>query len=251
MRMTGNTILITGGGSGIGRALAERLHDRGNRVIVAGRRRAPLDEVVAGRDGMAALELDVADAGSVAAAAAELAGRFPELNMLINNAGISRPEDLTVDAWDLDLAEATVATNVTGVLRLTGALLPLLRRRPNAAVITTTSGLAYVPLASHPTYSATKAFLHSWVQSLRHQLRDTGVEVLELAPPYVQTELGGPQQATDPNAMPLDDYADEVIALLKAGETPEGEVLVQRVMGYRTAEREGRYAEAFAEANFT
>lgn len=249
MKMTGNTILVTGGGSGIGRALAERLHDRGNGVIVAGRRRAALDEVIAGREGMAALELDVADAGSIAAAIAEITERFPDLNVLVNNAGISRSEDLTTEVWDLDLAEATIATNVTGVLRLTGALLPLLRRRPEAAVITTTSGLAYVPLASHPTYSATKAFLHSWIQSLRHQLRETDVEVLELSPPYVQTELGGPQQATDPHAMPLDDYADEVMALLESGNTPEGEILVQRVLSYRGAEREGRYAETFAQGN--
>lgn len=249
MKMTGNTILVTGGGSGIGRALAERLHDRGNGVIVAGRRRAALDEVIAGREGMAALELDVADAGSIAAAIAEITERFPDLNVLVNNAGISRSEDLTTEVWDLDLAEATIATNVTGVLRLTGALLPLLRRRPEAAVITTTSGLAYVPLASHPTYSATKAFLHSWIQSLRHQLRETDVEVLELSPPYVQTELGGPQQATDPHAMPLEDYADEVMALLESGNTPEGEILVQRVLSYRGAEREGRYAETFAQGN--
>jgi uncharacterized oxidoreductase len=249
MQMSGNTVLVTGGGSGIGRALAERLHDRGNRVIVAGRRRELLEQVVAGRADMAALELDVADADSVMEAVAEIDERFPELNVLFNNAGISRPEDLTADQWDLDLAEATVATNVLGVLRLTGELLPKLRERPNAAVVTTTSGLAYVPLASHPTYSATKAFLHSWLQSLRHQLRNTGVEVLELSPPYVQTELGGPQQLTDPHAMPLDDYADDVMSLLEAGNTPNGEVLVQRVMGYRRAEREGRYAQAFAQGN--
>lgn len=249
MKMTDNTILVTGGGSGIGRALAERLHDRGNRVIVAGRRRALLDEVAAGRDGMETLELDVADAGSVTDAVAVLRDRFPALNMLFNNAGISRPEDLTGDEWDFDLAEATIATNVTGVLRLTGALLPMLRTQPDAAIVTTTSGLAYVPLASHPTYSATKAFLHSWLQSLRHQLRATGVEVLELSPPYVQTELGGPQQATDPHAMPLDDYADEVMALIEAGDTPDGEILVERVTGYRAAEREGRYSQTFAQGN--
>lgn len=249
MKMTGNTILITGGGSGIGRALAERLYERGNRVIVAGRRKALLDEVVAGRDGMTAIQLNVANADSVRTAAAELEQRFPDLNVLFNNAGTSRPEDLTADEWDMDLAEATIATNITGVLRLTGALLPRLRQQPDAAVVTTTSGLAYVPLASHPTYSASKAFLHSWLQSLRHQLADTGVEVLELSPPYVQTELGGPQQATDPHAMPLDDFADEIIALLDAGETPAGEVLVERVMSYRHAERDGRYEETFAAGN--
>ncbi|WP_380780050.1 SDR family oxidoreductase [Sphingomonas sp. R86520] len=249
MQTTGNTILVTGGGSGIGRALAERFHDRGNQVIIAGRRLDVLNRVAAGRDGMATLELDVADAGSVNAAVAELGQRFPAMNVLINNAGISRPEDLTAAAWDFDLAEATIATNVTGVLRLTGALLAMLRQKSNAVVITTTSGLAYVPLASHPTYSATKAFLHSWLQSLRHQLRDTGIEILEMSPPYVQTELGGPQQLTDPYAMPLDAYADEIMTLLETGDTPDSEVLVQRVMGYRMAEREGRYAETFAQGN--
>lgn len=91
--------------------------------------------------------------------------------MLINNAGISRPEDLTAAEWDIDLIQATIATNITGVLALTGALLPVLRARPDPVVITTTSGLAYVPLAAYPTCSATKAFLHSWLQSLRHQLK--------------------------------------------------------------------------------
>lgn len=249
MQTTGNMILVTGGGSGIGRALAERFHDRGNQVIIAGRRLDVLNRVAAGRNGMATLELDVADAGSVNAAVAELGQRFPDMNVLINNAGISRPEDLTAAEWDFDLAEATIATNVTGVLRLTGALLPMLRQQSNAVVITTTSGLAYVPLASHPTYSATKAFLHSWLQSLRRQLRDTGIEILEMSPPYVQTELGGPRQLTDPYAMPLDAYADEVMTLLETGDTPDGEVLVQRVMGYRMAEREGRYAETFAQGN--
>lgn len=249
MKMTGNTILITGGGSGIGRALAERFHDHGNRVIIAGRRLDVLKQVTNQRQGMAALELDVANAESIRAAVAELGQKYPDLNVLINNAGISRPEDLTSDAWDLDLAAATIDTNVTGVLRLTGALLPLIRRREDATIITTTSGLAYVPLASHPTYSATKAFLHSWLQSLRHQLRDAGVEILELSPPYVQTELGGPQQLTDPYAMPLDAYADEVMTLLTSGNTPDGEVLVERVMSYRMAEREGRYSETFTSGN--
>ena len=249
MKMTGNTILITGGGSGIGRALAERLHARGNHVIVAGRRRALLDDMIAGREGMAALELDVADAGSVSAAAAEVSERFSDLNVLINNAGISGSENLTENAWNVSVAEAIIATNITGVLRLTGALLPMLKQRSNAAIITTTSGLAYVPLASAPTYSATKAFLHSWLQSLRHQLRNDDVEVLELSPPYVQTELTGPDQASDPYAMPLDDYADEVMALIEAGDLPDDVVLVERVMRFRAAEREGRYAAAFAQGN--
>ena len=249
MKTTGNTILITGGGSGIGRALAERFHARGNHVIVAGRRRALLDDMIAGREGMAALELDVADAGSVSAAAAEVSERFSDLNVLINNAGISGSENLTENAWNVSVAEAIIATNITGVLRLTGALLPMLKQRSNAAIITTTSGLAYVPLASAPTYSATKAFLHSWLQSLRHQLRNDDVEVLELSPPYVQTELTGPDQASDPYAMPLDDYADEVMALIEAGDLPDDEVLVERVMRFRAAEREGRYAAAFAQGN--
>lgn len=249
MKMTGNTILITGGTSGIGRALAEAFHDRGNRVIVTGRRQALLDDITAARPGMAGLPLDLDDPASVSRLAGEVRARFPELDVLITNAGISRAEDMAADGWDASAAQAIVETNIMGVLRVTAALLPFLKGRPGATIMATTSNLAFVPRADFPTYCASKAFLHSWLQSLRHQLRDSSVEVLELAPPYVQTELTGNQQASDPRAMPLAAYVGEVMQLLKAQNHPGGEVLVERDRARRWAERDGRYEEVFAAMN--
>ena len=249
MKMTGNTILVTGGTSGIGRGLAEAFHDRGNRVIVAGRRQAQLDEVTAGRPGMAGLQLDLDDAASLSRFADTVRAQFPDLNVLLANAGISRQEEFTDDRWDASAAEAIVETNILGVLRVTAALLPVLKRRPDAVIMATTSNLAFVPRADFPTYCATKAFLHSWLQSLRHQLRKIPVEVLELAPPYVQTELTGVHQASDPRAIPLGAYVAEVMHLLEAQDHPAGEVLVDRDRGRRSAERDGRYDAVFAAIN--
>ena len=248
MRMSGNTILVTGGTSGIGRALAQALHDRGNRVIVAGRRQALLDEVAAGRERMAGMKLDLGDAVSLPGFAEDVRARFPELNVLIANAGISSQEDVT-GRWDLDAAEAMVGTNILGTLRIVGALLPDLMRRPDASIVVTTSNLAFVPRAVYPTYCATKAFLHSWLQSMRHQLRTIPIEVLELAPPYVRTELTGERQATDPRGMPVEAYVAEVMGLLDAGDHRGGEVLVARARDARTAEREGRYESVFSDMN--
>ena len=250
MRLSGNTILITGGTSGIGRGLAEAFHARGNQVIIAGRRQELLDDVTAANPGMVSLPLDVQDPTAIDAFAAEVRSRFPTLDVLVNNAGISRPEDYAAGSPDIALSRSIIETNVVGVLHLTAALLPALRTRPHATIITTTSDLAFVPLAAYPTYCATKAFLHSWLQSLRFQLRETAVEVLELPPPYVQTELGGPQQATDPRAMPLADFIAEVMDALGDPAPPSGEILIDRVRdGGRFAERDGHYDRVFAERN--
>ena len=249
MNIGGNTILITGGGSGIGRALAEALHARGDRVIVAGRRREALAAVAAANPGMAVETLDVADAAAIPAFVARVTAAHPELNVLINNAGIMVAEDLTAEPFDLSVAEATVAANLLGPIRLTTALLPHLRRRPAATVMNVTSGLAFVPLARTPTYSAAKAGLHSWSESLRAQLRDTAVEVIELAPPAVATDLM-PGHADDPNSMPLDAYIAEVMALL-AAHPGAPEVCVERVRFLREAERRGDYDQVFARLNGT
>lgn len=249
MKMTGNTILITGGTSGIGRALAEAFHDRGNRVIVAGRRQALLDEITAGRPGLVGMPLDLDDPISVAHLVRDVRTRFPELNVLVANAGISRSEDMTAEGWEVSTAQSIVETNIMGVLRVIAALLPVLKDRPSATIMATSSNLAFVPRADFPTYCASKAFLHSWLQSLRHQLRNISVEVLELAPPYVQTELTGNQQASDPRAMPVDAYVTEVMQLLEAENHPRGEVLVERDRARRWAEREGRYEDIFAAMN--
>jgi uncharacterized oxidoreductase len=249
MRLTGNTILITGGTSGIGRALAEVFHQRGNQVIIAGRRQALLNEITAAHPGMHGMQLDVEDSRAVDALAARVRGRFPKLNVLINNAGISKREDLTADAIDLSAARSMIHTNIVGVLHLTAALLPSLKRQPHSTVITTTSGLAFVPLSSFPTYCATKDFLHSWVQSLRFQLRETSVEVLELIPPYVQTELSGPHQATDPHAMPLADYIAEVMQVLDDPNRSGDEILVQRAKTLRGAGQSEDYERIFLANN--
>ena len=197
---------------------------------------------------MAGMRLDLADPASLPRFADALRSRFPKLNVLVANAGISSQEDVA-DGWDTSVAEAMVETNILGTLRVVAALLPGLMRQPDAVIMATTSNLAFVPKALYPTYCATKAFLHSWLQSLRHQLRDIPVEVLELAPPYVRTELTGAHQASDARGMPLDAYVAEVMGLLEAHDHPRGEVLVERARGERCAERDGRYEAVFAAMN--
>ncbi|HSY01412.1 MAG TPA: SDR family oxidoreductase [Acidobacteriaceae bacterium] len=239
MKMAGNTILITGGGSGIGRAMAEEFHKLGNQVIVAGRRKAVLDEVTAANPGMQSAVLDVQNAEGLASFVATMTKQHPALNVLINNAGIMQPEDLNDPAGDFAAVEAIVETNLIAPLRLTGALLPLLKKQPQSTVMTVSSGLAFVPLAMTPTYCATKAAIHSWTQSLRYQLLGTPVQVMELIPPYVQTELMGTHQTTDPRAMPLREFIAEVMELLKT-QPDAKEICVQRVYPLRFAAEQGQ-----------
>lgn len=249
MKTTDNTILITGGTSGIGRALAEALHDRGNTVIFTGRRQTLLEEIAAARPGMVGLPLDLDDPGSLPQLATIVRERFPTLNVLVANAGISRSEDMTAPGWATLDAEAIVATNILGVLRVIAAFLPLLKQQRNATIMATSSALAFVPRADFPTYCASKAFLHSWLTSLRHQLRTVPIEVLELSPPYVRTELTGAQQASDPRAMALDAYVMQVMDLLDRGDHPRGEILLERDKPRRWAERDGSYDTIFATLN--
>ncbi|WP_242128106.1 SDR family NAD(P)-dependent oxidoreductase [Sphingobium sp. Sx8-8] len=249
MEMTGNTILVTGGTSGIGRALAEQFHSRSNQVIIAGRRQPLLDEITAERPGIRGIQVDLDDEKSLVAFADGVAAEFPDLNMLVNNAGISREENIVGEDFDFATSREMIHTNILAKLQLTGLLLPVLRQQPTATIITTSSGLAFVPRHNFPTYCATKAFLHSWVQSLRTQLRETAIKVLELIPPYVQTELAGPDQARDPNAMPLGTYIAEVVGLLESGDLPNGEILVERVKQLRSAERMGKYDEVYSTLN--
>jgi uncharacterized oxidoreductase len=215
MKTTSNTILITGGGSGIGRGLAEAFHALGNQVIIAGRRQQVLDETTRANPGMLSAVLDLGDPAAIRAFAAEMTKRHPNLNVLINNAGIARLENLKAPPSDLADVEAMITTNLLGPIRLTAALLPHLQKQPRATILNVTSGLGFVPLPHSPTYSATKAALHSYSVSLRVQLRGTPVEVIEIIPPYVQTELGGPQQASDPRAMPLKEYIAETMQILE------------------------------------
>jgi uncharacterized oxidoreductase len=245
MKLTGNTILITGGASGIGRGLAEELHKLGNQVIVAGRRKHALDETIAANPGMKSITFDVENAASIRDFAAQVVADFPSLNVLINNAGIMRHESLLGQDY-LANAEATVATNLLGPIRLTAALLPQLKQQPHAAIMNVSSGLAFVPLVLTPTYCATKAAIHSYTQSLRYQLKATSIEVLELIPPYVQTHLM--DGANDPLAMPLGQFIAEVMEILKTQPTP-AEICVQNVNRLRLAAEQGRYDATFNALN--
>ena len=245
MNIGGNTILITGGGSGIGRALAEAFHKAGNQVVIAGRREALLHEVTSANPGMEALLLDIQDKDDVAAFARQAVESFPALNVVIHNAGIMRSEAVATGDF-LAIAEETIATNLLGPIRLTAALLPHLLKQERAAILTVSSGLAFVPLATTPTYSATKAAIHSWSMALREQLKATPVEVVEIAPPYVQTELLGPQQAVDPAAMPLAEFTAEVMTLLESAPA-SGEIIVERCKPLRFAAENGQVAAIFAQ----
>jgi uncharacterized oxidoreductase len=245
MRMTDNTVLVTGGGTGIGRGLAESLHRLGNQVIIAGRRYEPLQKVAEANPGMQVLSLDQADPADIRRFATELTDHYPDLNVVVNNAGTQRVEDLTTAG--AGLAELTVAINLLGPIRLTAALLPSLLKKPRATIVNVSSGLAFVPSAITPTYCATKAALHSYTQSLRFQLRKTSVQVIEIVPPHVQTALQG-ERGFDPRAMPLDEYIAETMTLLQS-QPQADEILVEGVKGFRFAERNGVYDEIYPAFN--
>jgi uncharacterized oxidoreductase len=246
MKTTGNTILITGGGSGIGRGLAQAFHALGNHVIISDRRKQLLDETTAANPRMTSLTLNIEDAANIRSFATQIAARYPALNVLIDNAGIMRLEGLLDQAADVSDAESIIATNLLGPIRLTAALLPLLQKQPHSAIMNVSSGLAFVPLAPTPTYCATKAALHSYTQSLRYQLRASSVEVLELIPPYVATDLLG--GAPDPRAMPLNKYIAEVMDLLKAQPIPP-EICVEAVKPLRFAAESGHFDSIFQGLN--
>jgi uncharacterized oxidoreductase len=220
MNLTGNTIFITGGGSGIGRALAEELHKRGNKVIISGRRKSHLNSVTKANPGIEAIELDIADPDSIKVVAKKLIAEHPDLNVLINNAGIMEP-DQAAGIVDDELLVSTVMTNLLGPIRLTSALVDQLKSR-RGVIVYNTSVLGFVPLAVTAVYSATKAALHSYVLSQRFLLRDSGVRVLEMAPPWVRTELMNSQEAEQ--AMPLDQFIAETLDVLG---TDADEILVE------------------------
>lgn len=227
MQLTGNTLLITGGASGIGRGLAEAFHRLGNQVIIAGRRKALLDDVVRANPGMDAVELDITDPAQIQQVAQALIAKYPALNVVINNAGVMPFDDA---AGPLDDAQAVrlVETNLLGPVRLSAAFIAHLRQQPRATLIHNSSVLAFVPLAATALYSATKAALHSYALSQRFTLRDTSVEVLEIAPPWVDTDLI--HKSGDPRAMPLNQFIAEIMAKLPKART---EVLVDAVLPMR------------------
>lgn len=240
MKISGNTILITGSTSGIGLGLAVRFHEAGNKVIVAGRRKALLDQITRDYPGIEALELDIADAKSIIQASALAAERYPDLNVVINNAGIMLSENV-LDPDSVKIAQQTVEINLLGTIRMTYAFLPQLAQKNNSVIINVSSSLAFVPFPIAMTYSATKAAVHAFTEGLRVQLADTPVSVIELAPPGVRTTLFG--QESDEHAMPLEDFLNETLDLLYADPTPN-EIIVERAKFLRTAEATGNYDSA-------
>lgn len=240
-------MVITGGGAGVGRGLAEGFHATGNHIIITGRRLSVLKETVSANPGMQYYVFDVDDAGAIKSFAKQVVEDHPTLNVLINNAGIMRAENILAIPFDLSDSEAMIATNLLGPIRVTAALLPRLLQRPSATIVNVTSGLAFLPLARTPTYCATKAALHSYSQSLRHQLRNTSVQVIELAPPAVATDLM-PESRSNPNAMQLDAYISESMALLQDNSEAE-EICVEKVKLLRNAEAKGEYKAVFNRLN--
>jgi uncharacterized oxidoreductase len=220
MKLTGNTVLITGGGSGIGRALSEELHKRGNKVIIAGRRKERLAKTVEANPGMDSIELDVASRESIEDATASLIASHPKLNVIINAAGIMQIDNVAA-AIDDALVVSTVNTNLIGAIRLTGALIEHLRKQESATVMIVSSVLGFTPMAMTAVYSATKAALHSYAQSLRFKLRNTSVRVLEIIPPWVRTELLNSTE--EPRAMPLEEFIAGTIGALA---TDANEIMV-------------------------
>lgn len=246
MNPKGNTILITGGGTGIGRALAEAFHSLGNQVIITGRRKEMLEKTVAANPGMTAYALDIMDGEEIKRFSEKLLKAHPSLNGVIHNAGIMRTE--WVKEAKVTDAEEIVITNLLGPIRLTASLLPHFQAANSAFVMTVSSGLAFLPGAVTPTYCATKAAIHSYTQSLRYQLRDTSVQVIELIPPYVQTELTGAAHAVDPNAMPLKDFISETMSIITS--TPDvQEVCVERVKPLRFSASGPNYEAFFQKFN--
>lgn len=227
MQLTQNTIFITGGTSGIGRALAVAFHDLGNKVIIAGRRQALLDEIAAAHPGIEGIQLDISDAQDIDRVAKTLIAKYPSLNVVINNAGIMPFDDPSSQVDDA-VSQQILETNLLGPIRLTSALIGHLKAQPRATIIHNTSILAYVPIASNAVYSASKAALHSYALSQRFMLRDTNVTVQEIAPPWVDTDLI--KKSGDPRAMPLDAFIAETMQKL-ATDAPE--VLVDAIRDLR------------------
>lgn len=245
MNISSNTIFIPGATSGIGLALALRFQSAGNTVIIGGRRTDILRQLAA-EYGFDTVVIDTTDPASVLAARDTVTARHPELNVLIAMAGVMAPEDIQSPGFPAE-AERIINTNIYGPLRLLAAFIEQLKSGPQAAFITVSSGLAHTPLAATPTYNGTKAFIHQFSETIRLQLAGTGVQVIELVPPAVQTELM-PGGSEDGRYLPLNDFADEVMSLLQA--RPEAtEILVEAVKFLRFAEVEGRYDEAVAAVN--
>jgi short-subunit dehydrogenase involved in D-alanine esterification of teichoic acids len=249
MDISGNTVFIPGATSGIGLALALALRERGNTVIVGGRRTELLEKIAADNPGIETVRIDTTDAGSVQTAAKDVLARFPSLNVLITMAGVMRVEDWHHPESFLESAENIVTTNVLGPIRLIAAFVEHFQTRPDATIMTVSSGLAFAPLKVTPSYNASKAAIHMLSESLRLQLADTSVRVVELEPPSVRTDLL-PGQADNDHAMPLDEYVAEVMSIIET-QPDAREIQVERVKFLRYGEARGDYDQVVATLNAT
>ncbi|GAA1015983.1 oxidoreductase [Acrocarpospora pleiomorpha] len=247
MKISGNTIFIPGATSGIGLALALALRAEGNTVIVGGRRTELLDRIAVEHPGIDTVRIDTADAASIDAAAKDVLARHPDLNILVTMAGIMRIEDWHQPESFLASAESVITTNVLGPIRLIAAFIQHLRAQPDATIVTVSSGLAFAPLKITPSYNASKAAIHMLSESIRLQLADTSVKVVELEPPSVRTSLL-PGQEDSEFAMPLDEFVAEVVALLRA-QPDAKEIQVERVKFLRYGEMRGDYDQVVETLN--
>jgi len=247
MNITGNTIFIPGATSGIGLALALSLHQEANNIIIGGRRNELLDQIAAEHPGIKTVRIDTSDPASISAVAQQVIAENPELNVLIAMAGIMNAEDWKTPAGFLQSAEAVVTTNLLGPIRLIAGFIEHLQTRPDATIVTVSSGLAFTPLKVTPTYNATKAAIHMLSESIRLQLADTSVKVLEIEPPSVATDLMPGQKESD-FAMPLDEFIAEVVSLIES-QPHAKEIQVERVKFLRYGEARGDYDEVVATLN--
>ncbi|WP_433135528.1 SDR family oxidoreductase [Actinomadura nitritigenes] len=240
MDISNRTVLIVGGTSGIGRELARRFAAAGSTVAVGGRSAEALSELA--EEGFGTFAVDVTDGTSVASARDAVLARYPDLDTVVTMSGVMLLEDLR-DPAHFQAAETTIDTNLVGTIRVIDAFTPHLVGRSAGTFVTVTSGIAFLPFPPMPTYAASKAAVHAYSEALRAQLDGTGVDVVELVPPAVAT---AGQETVNPHALPLDDFATEVMDLLSADPTPD-EILVKGVLMHRWAERDGTYADLVAQ----
>ncbi|GAS88027.1 SDR family oxidoreductase [Mycolicibacterium brisbanense] len=247
MQISGNTIFIPGSTSGIGLALALALQAKGNTVIVGGRRTELLDEIATEHPELDTVQIDTTDPESIRAAAATVMGKHPELNVVIAMAGVMAVEDWHAPESFLASAERVITTNVLGPIRLIAAFIEHLQAQRDATIVTVSSGLAFAPLRATPSYNASKAAVHILTESVRLQLADTSVKLVELVPPSVATDLL-PGQRESSFAMPLDEFVSEVIGLLES-QPDAKEIQVERVKFLRYGEARGDYDQVVATLN--
>jgi len=236
MKLTGHTILITGGGSGIGGGLAKAFHKEGNKVIITGRRKPTLKAFADKHKGMDFFPMDVSKDADIQKLYKFISKKYPKLDVLINNAGIWQNQDFTKAATLGKHLFDEIDINLKGLIRMTQVFLPLLSKQSESVLMNVSSGLAYMPLSMAPVYCATKAAVHSFSMSLRHQLRKTSVTVIELAPPAVETDLGkvlGKKDEFEYPKLGLEPFIAQTMKALESNQTelPIGQSKMLRLGG--------------------